>query len=174
MTYRPIVHKNLKVMSLDVVYPTDISEYNVGTISQYYYYTARSFIGNLNDYNLVQHTRSDDTFELPAGRYIVRSVIPVYEPTNNTSFTGYVQWQIFSSSSLTGTYIASGTKGRSQPGYKPNDTGDNPGVHSFATSIIESSNTIYVQTRIIEKTNYLTSLSNASVDQGQIIIWRAD
>ena len=180
MSYEPVVKKTLKVIRYFVKRPTNISAYNVGSAFSYGDITGellyRSHSGNLTDLSLDTNTNADDTIVLPAGRYFVQCTAPVPEPAhsdNSVNNLAVVEWQNHHSSSLGGTYTAFGTKGRNNPGYKPNDSGDNAGVHSYSSGIVESTNTIYLQVRIISNTNY-NVLGNGAWSSSHIIIWRAD
>jgi len=183
MSFTPPIEKTLKVKMYRMPTPSLDSEYSVGAIFKYesasniestgsnygptYYYD-----GNMSGLSLTTHTNTNDTIILPSGRYYVQCTVPVARKTSNTA---YFEWQLYSSSSLNGTYSEFGIKGRSNPGEKPNDLGDNEGVHKYAAGILESDNTSYLQTRVVTNSGY-TSLSHSYTiySQRQIIIWRAD
>ena len=180
MTHIPVVKKMLKVIRYFVNRPTNVSAYNVGSAFTYGDITGellyRSHSGNLTDLSLDTNTNTNDTIVLPAGRYFVQCTAPVPEPahgSNSVNNTAVVEWQNFSSNSLNGTYSAFGTKGRNNPGYKPNDSGDDAGVHSYSSGIVESTNTIYLQVQVVSNTNY-SVLGSSGWSSSHIIIWRAD
>ena len=177
MTFIPVVKKTLKVKRYFVKRPTDISAYNVGSAFTYESNLLyRSHDGNMTGISLDTENNTDDTFVLDPGRYFVQCTAPVPEPahsSNSVNNLAVVEWQNFHSSSLSGTYSSFGIKGRNNPGYKPNDSGDNAGVHSYSSGIVESTNTIYLQVQIISNTNY-SVLGNSAWSSGHIIIWRAD
>ena len=180
MTYRTSREKTLKVMQFGITRPTTASQYNVGAISQYTTTIGSwnvAYTGNLSGITLNTHTNSNDTLVLSAGRYFIQSVIPTAEPDSSSSMTdgAYVEWKNFSSSSLNGTYSSFGTPGRNNPGHNPNDTGDDAGVYALSTGIVESTNTIYLQIRIVTNSNYTTLDTGARWSSGRrIMIWRAD
>ena len=95
-----------------------------------------------------------------------------YEISGMTNLA-FVEWKLFSSSSLNGTYSSFGLPGRNNPGNYANDATDTPGVHSYATGLVESSSTIYLQTRITTNSSY-NSLGNGWFSLSNIVIWRAD
>ena len=182
MTYLPETIKNLKVKMYRIATPTANSEYSVGSIFKYEaasnqensgstYGPTSYYTGNLSGTSLDTNTNTNDTIVLPAGRYYVQCTVPVVEK----NATAYFEWQLYSSSSLNGTYSSFGIKGKSNPGNKPNDSGDEAGVHKYAAGIIESNSVSYVQTRVVTNSSYTSlSLSDNYKNTRQIIIWRAD
>ena len=183
MTFMPKIEKTLKVLQVHIPEPTASSQYAVGTRSKFESTIPnRIGMGNLTGVTFDTHTSTDDTIILPAGRYYIQSSIPVGEPahsSNSSDDQAYVEWQNFSSSSLNGTYTAFGNKGRSNPGDKLNDAGDNAGVHSYSNGIVESSNSIYLQVQVITNYSYTSITSDATTSSvwsgdDKVIIWRAD
>ena len=175
MSYSPEVLKTLKVARRGFVNPTSASEYAVGSIFSYGSDQYQYYPGNLSDLVYNTHTNSNDTIVLPAGRYVVQSMIPCVEGYEISGMTNlaFVEWKLFSSSSLNGTYSSFGLPGRNNPGNYANDVTDTPGVHSYATGLVESSSTIYLQTRITTNSSY-NSLGNGWFSLSNIVIWRAD
>ena len=178
MTFIPKIEKTLKVKQIHIPRPTGISQWSVG--ARFKFETTipdRIGTGNLTGITLDTHTSTDDTVVLPPGRYFVQATVPVAEPAhadNSIDDQAYVSWQNFSSSSLNGTYTAFGNKGRSNPADKLNDAGDNAGVHSFSTGIIESANTIYLQVQVVTNYLYTTMPTTVWSMDDKLIIWRAD
>lgn len=187
MTYRSPKEKTLKVMQFGIKRPTADSEYDVGSIFKYdtivtfndqtedVKYSA--FYGNLSGLTFNTHTNTDDTIVLPSGRYFIQSKAPVVEGYTYSSMNddGFVEWQLFSSSSLNGTYSSFGTKGRNNPGRYPNDAGDDAGVHTYGVGVVESDSTIYLQTRIVTNSNYINGVQTSGWSiENKIIIWRAE
>ena len=178
MSYEPKIERTLKVKQIHIPRPTVISEYSVGARFKLdLTMPDRIGHGNLTGVSLSTHTGTNDTIVLPAGRYFVQAAVPHAEPAhadNSLDDQAYIEWQNFSSSSLNGTYTSFGTKGRSNPADKLNDAGDNAGVHSYSSGIVESTSTIYLQVQIISNYLYTTMpISVWSIDN-KIIIWRAD
>ena len=179
MSFIPRIERTLKVRQIHIPRPTVISEFAVGSIFKLDLTTPdRIGAGNLTGVSLSTHTATNDTVVLPSGRYFIQAAVPVAEPAhadNSLDDQAYIEWQNFSSSSLNGTYSAFGNKGRSNPGDKLDDAGDNAGVHAFSTGIIESNNTIYLQIRVVSNYLYTTNMPTSvwSMDD-KLIIWRAD
>ena len=183
MTYTPAVERLLKVKMYSISTPSSDSGYSVGSIFQYVpastqeydnsngrYGNTFYYDGNLTGLSLTTHTNSNDTIILPSGRYYIQSTVPVPRKSSNTA---YFEWQIHSSSSLNGTYSAFGTKGRNNPGERPNDGGDDEGVHKYSAGILESNSDSYLQTKVISNSGF-TGLNISIYPIRHIIIWRAD
>lgn len=185
MTYRTSREKTLKIMQFGFVRPASGSDYSLNSIVKYSTMITendptvdtRHYYGNLTGLTLSTHTNTNDTLVLPAGRYFIQAKLPVVEgyKHSNMNNLGFVEWQNFTASSLTGTYSSFGTKGRNNPGRNVNDAGDDAGVHTYAAGIIDSNSTVYLQTRIVTNSNYSTINTSGSWSiENKILIWRAD
>lgn len=178
MSFTPRIEKTLKVKTYGFPRPTNVSSYVLGTSFIFETNSRVYYSGNLTGTSLTTHTNTNDTIILPKGRYFVQASVPVGEPAysgaTGMNSLAYIEWQNFQSSSLNGTYSSFGIKGRSNPGDKPSDTGDDAGVHSYSSGIVESSNDIYLQVRVVTNSNYTVLQTTTWSYPDAIIIWRAD